>query len=127
VKFSEENGGYTLILSNVLYVPEFAYNLLSVHCLAKKGVSTEVQEKFAIGRDIWNNTVVIFKAFESGGCYVLKTSESAIASSGSEVRTESQVDGCVVAGRAGVGAVAIKGPTDDRKKFFWARGAGVTG
>ena len=37
VKFSEENGGYTLILSNVLFVPEFAYNLLSVHCLAKKG------------------------------------------------------------------------------------------
>jgi len=116
VKFSEENGGYTLILS-VLYVPVFAYNLLSVHCLAKKAVSTEVQEKFAIGRDIWNDNVVIFKAFESGGCYVLKTSESAIASSGSEVRTESQVDEGVVAGRAGVEAVAKTRPTDDCKKI----------
>ena len=97
VKLSEENGGYTLILS-VLFVPGFAYNLLYVHCLAKKGVSTEVQEKSAIGRDIWNDNVVIFKAFESGGFYVLKTSESAIVSSGFEVRTESQVDGDVVAG-----------------------------
>ena len=60
VKFSDENGGYTLILSNVLYVPGFSYNLLSVHCLAKKNVSTEVQEKFAFGRDIWNDNVIMF-------------------------------------------------------------------
>jgi len=94
--------------------------MLSVHCLAKKGVSTEVHKKFAIGRDIWNGNVVIFKAFESGGCYVLKARESAVARSGSEVRTESQVDGGVVAGRAGVEAVAMycKGRLTTVKTIF---------
>jgi hypothetical protein len=40
----EECGGRSLSLSNVLYVPEFSFNLLSCSKLAKKGVVCKIDE-----------------------------------------------------------------------------------
>lgn len=69
ITMTEECGGWTLSLSNVLYVPEFQYNLISGYKLATKGVVTELHDSHAVGLD---GEDIIFRAETLNGLYILK-------------------------------------------------------
>ena len=49
VKMAESCGGWTLSLSNALWVPELDVNLISIRQLAKKGVTTVCTRDEAVG------------------------------------------------------------------------------
>jgi len=63
IVLTNECGGYTIKLSDVMYIPSFTYRLISGHKLAKKGFFTTLNERVAIGRN--NSGEMIFKAPES--------------------------------------------------------------
>ena len=88
ITMSEENGGYTLGLSNVLYVPDFGFNLLSCSKLAKKGIICEIHEKYCVGK-IKETNEIVFKAQEESGLYVLNTMDQVVSASGNIVIDQS--------------------------------------
>lgn len=73
VKVTDECGGWTLTISDVLYVPDFNFNLLSVSKLAAKGVHVKMNGKEAL---CYDGNEVLFKAPMSNGLYVLYAKEA---------------------------------------------------
>lgn len=74
ITMTDECGGWTLGLSDVLYVPDLEYNLLSVKCLANKGINTRFDSNGAVGVDADTEEMTsVFCAEESGGIYLLRT------------------------------------------------------
>lgn len=64
-------GGWTLSLSDALWVPDLDVNLISVCKLASKGVSVVFDEHEAIGNHVDGD--VVFTAKEMGDVYCLET------------------------------------------------------
>ena len=63
VKMAESCGGWTLSLSNALWVPELDVNLISIRQLAKKGVTTVCTRDEAVGTH--NDEDVVFNSVET--------------------------------------------------------------
>ena len=80
VKMAESCGGWTLSLSNALWVPELDVNLISIRQLAKKGVTTVSTRDKAVGTHddgdvVFNSKVgdVVFNSKVGDDVYYLET------------------------------------------------------
>ncbi|XP_046402949.1 uncharacterized protein LOC124168727 [Ischnura elegans] len=71
IKLTNSCGGWTLSLSNALWVPELDVNLVSVRQLAKKGVQTMFRLNEAIGEH--DDGDVLFNALVENDVYYLGT------------------------------------------------------
>jgi hypothetical protein len=60
VKMAKSCGGWTLSLSNALWVPELYVNLISIRQLATKGVTTVFIREKAVGTHYDGDTMVVF-------------------------------------------------------------------
>ena len=74
VKMAESCGGWTLSLSNALWVPELDVNLISIRQLAKKGVTTVCTRDEAVGTH--NDEDVVFNSVETTYSTRLETTYS---------------------------------------------------
>lgn len=71
VRMSEKCGGFSMTLSDCLFVPELEMNLISVKKLATKGVNTLCTNECAIGMRA-SDSLEVFRAYPTGDVYALE-------------------------------------------------------
>lgn len=71
LKLAEKCGGFSMTLSDCLFVPGLEMNLISVKKLAKKGINTLCTDEYALGLRATDNCEV-FKAYPVGDVYALE-------------------------------------------------------
>jgi hypothetical protein len=71
VKMAKSCGGWTLSLSNALWVPELDVNLISIRQLAMKGITTVFTRKETVGTH--NDRDVVFNSKVGDNVYYLET------------------------------------------------------